>query len=98
MRAPKEYALRDVSPGALMLNLQSGALFELNESAAFVWRLHIAGEEVERIADAMASRYGLDHETALGHAQGVLAEPDGAMPSPPSDYLYERAASGYLFS
>jgi hypothetical protein len=98
MTSSRRFELRELAPGALMLDLRFGGLYELNESAAFVWRRHLAGESAERIADGMASRYGLDRLTALEHAEAILAEPVPEASTAPSDYLYERDEDGYLFS
>lgn len=93
------YALCPISPGGLLLDLRSGALFELNEAAAFVWELRLAGKATDTIAEGLVRRFGLpsedatlDVEAALG---GVSLSRDSKIPG---DFSYERRGDTFVFS
>jgi hypothetical protein len=91
------YAFAPVSSAGLLLDLQSGALFRLNESAALVWRMYLSGTEQSEIIRAVELRYGIDQ--ARARADVVAALDPGGYPdhTPPNeDFLYERTARGYV--
>jgi hypothetical protein len=98
MRGSDRYAFVPVSSAGLLLDLESGAVFRLNSSAAFVWRLRQAGHESTDIARALASRYGIEETRACVDVATALA-PTAELSSPArsiSDYLYRASDTGYV--
>jgi hypothetical protein len=95
VKASERYALAEATGGGLLLDLISGSVLELNESADFAWKNHLAGLPMAAIVNAYAQRYSLDDPTAQAH---VVAALDLSLPSGStleSDFRYERAAGGY---
>ena len=99
MTVSETHVLVDIGPGALLLDLQSGQLFHLNQSAALVWRHHLAGDSTEQITRALVSRYEIPEGTARRDADAALRLSSVAIPAPPTtEFHYQRAADGYVFS
>jgi hypothetical protein len=96
MKAAERYALAATSDGGLLLDLESGGLFQLNTTATFVWRQFLDGSEVDAIAATVAGRHGI--EAARARADVAAALRPGALPNPPApeDYEFRRTSSGYL--
>jgi hypothetical protein len=96
MKAAERYALAATSDGGLLLDLESGGLFQLNATAAFVWRQFLEGMEAEAIAATIADRHGIEATRARADVAAALRP--GALPSPPApeDYEFRRTSSGYL--
>ena len=92
------YSLASAGKGALLLDLRSGSIMELNESAAFIWNRNIAGEPPESIAAALAARYQIDLALAASHVNETLETSQEPPPPPPTDFSYEPTSSGYQFS
>jgi hypothetical protein len=92
------YSLVELSSGALLLDLTTGAIFELNESAALVWRHSLAGEGVDEAARALSTKYGLSWEVALKDTQGALMLSQELVPTPPTDFRYSKTEKGYSFA
>ncbi len=97
MKVAAEYVFVDFDREGLLLDLASGSLFHLNESAAMVWESSLAGRLPDAIADAMANRYHLARETAREHvAEALKLDPNaGEAFSPSGPYLYQRSVHGY---
>src|SRR5438552_1436578 len=92
------HALVEIGGGALMLDLTSGALVELNESGKFIWHLALAGEPEATIAAELAKHHALDLETARGHVRDTLKAPtDGPCDVPPSAFNHERRGAEFVF-
>jgi hypothetical protein len=99
MTAVETHVLVDIDPGALLLDLRSGQLFRLNQSAALVWRRHLAGESVEEISRVVAKRYEIPEARARADAEAAVQISGAAVPPvPAAEFHYEDAADGYLFS
>ena len=96
--APFEFVR--VHPGGLLLDLTSGSLFRLNESAAFIWEAWLRGATAEQVASDLERSYNLPPSTAEQHVAAALRiDPAEGTPGPPSgEFLYERTADGYVFS
>jgi hypothetical protein len=96
-----DLALVEVGDGALLLNLASGVLFQLNGSAAFVWAATLAGKDAPAIAGAFGRRYGVPAERAAADVAAAramdLRQPAGYPPLA-AEFNYERSTDGYLFS
>jgi len=89
-----------VHPGGLLLDLTSGSLFRLNESAAFIWEAWLRGATAQQVASDLELSYNLPQSTAEQHVAAALKiDPAEGTPGPPSgEFLYERTAEGYVFS
>ena len=100
MNGAVSYDFIRVHPGGLLLDLASGSLFRLNESAALIWETWLGGATVKEVAGHLERSYDLPAETAEEHVAAALRiDPAVATPGPPSgDFLYERARDGYVFS
>ncbi len=97
--ADHRYALIDFGEDGLLLDLVSGNLFELNQSAALVWSRALAGAPANAVAETLASRYGLPLSAAREDVDRALAlDPAGASNDLDGPYLYARSAGGYLLS
>lgn len=91
------HALLKFDAAGLLLDLRSGGLFQLNESATFVWEHWLAQMTTQEIAAALAQTYGLPLETAGEHVAAALASKTIAAP-PPTEFVYQRWANRYVFS
>lgn len=89
-----------VDSGGLLLDLASGSLFHLNESAALIWEASLGGATTADVARTLVRSYGLPPATADADVRAALdIDPAAGLPAPPSgDFLYERATDGYVFS
>jgi hypothetical protein len=94
------YEFVRVAPGGLLLDLASGSLFRLNESAALIWEAWLGGAPTTAVAHTLERSYGVPLSTADDHVRAALTiDPSEGLPAPPSgDFLYERAPDGYVFS
>lgn len=94
--AGDRYLLRSFDDGSVLFDLQSGTLFQLNETAAFVWERANQGESPETIATSLARTFRLDQAEARLDVDAALSFPD-ARPLPPipsSDLRYEVSDGG----
>ena len=94
------YAFVPFEQDALLLDLGSGNLFQLNEAAALIWSLSLGGASTSRIAEALSDKYDLAPAMAREHVADALVldqrSPGLAPLSGP--YQYHRSASGYMLS
>jgi len=98
MKLAERHVLVETAGGALMLDLASGALLELNESGKVIWQLALAGESEAAIAATLAARHSLELDTARAHVRDTLkASVDGAPEVPQSAFNYERRGAEYVF-
>jgi hypothetical protein len=89
--------LAETSTGALLLDLVSGAIAELNQSSKVIWQLTLAGQAEATIAATLSRRHALDPATAIEHVRRALTPPQGDVPGPPAtDFDYERQGAGYV--
>jgi hypothetical protein len=99
MKLGDRYALVEIRTGALMLDLVSGAIVELNESGKAIWQRALDGASEAKIAADLAARHALDLDTAARHVREALGAPfDGFPEAPPSDFHYERRGNQYVFT
>lgn len=93
------YAFVGVAAGGLLVDLRSGVVFELNETAAFIWRLWLSGSSTEAVAQTMTVHYGVSSEIASADIERTLGVSMSASRARrPGDFHYERSARGYLHS
>ena len=81
------------------LEIASGALFQLNSTAAFVWQRALSGSDRRDIAAAFAKSFNVSEPVARADVDAALDPPPDAGRSPPqTDTWYELIDDGYLFS
>jgi hypothetical protein len=101
MEGGPNLTLVDLDDGGLLMNLRTGVVFQLNLSAAFVWRRLLAGDARTEIARALVSRYGLDESVAerdVATAEEMDLATPASYPRLDSEFHYERDATGFVFS
>jgi len=100
MNGAVSYDFIRVHPGGLLLDLASGSLFRLIESAALIWETWLGGATVKEVAGQLERSYDLPAATAEEHVAAALQiDPAVATPGQPTgEFLYERAPDGYVFS
>jgi len=86
------YYLNAFSDGAVLFDLQSGTIFQLNASATLVWRLKLAGYAPEAVAQSLAAEFDIQHAEALEDVNTTLAIPHspGLPVALPGNCRYER--------
>jgi hypothetical protein len=92
------FAFAPAGRGAILLDTSSGAVLELNESAAFVWERKLSGEPLGVIVDALAARYALPLGAARRDVEQVLEPPGEGPAENPGEAHYESTPEGYAFS
>jgi hypothetical protein len=96
----ERYALVQFGRDGLLLDLASGNVFHLNESASLVWAGSLEGESAGAVAETLARRYGLP--LAVAQADVALAltlAPDtSTIDEADGPYRYGRCDAGYVFS
>lgn len=93
----QKYVLEPLSDGGVLLDLDSGALFELNVSAAFVWSHAVNGVRSSEIAAAYAQTYGVDQAIAQADVAATLNAQQDYPPQPKAETHYEFLGDRYRF-
>jgi hypothetical protein len=57
-----DVAAREINDGAVLVNMGSGACFELNRIGFEIWKLLGAGTTVNVICDSLVGRYSVGRE------------------------------------
>lgn len=96
MTAAERYALVPFTRGGLLLDLESGVLFQLNGTATFIWNRFLDGDEADAIALAISERHGIDAARARADVATTLTPGAASSPPEPEDYLFRRTATGYM--
>jgi hypothetical protein len=98
MKPDVRYLLVDVEPGGVLLDRESGAFQELNESAALIWRLRLRDQSVPSIERALVSTYGITQDQAQRDVAAALTADvtRATMPEPPSGFAYHPSATGFI--
>jgi hypothetical protein len=92
------YAFARFPAGGLLLDLGSGELYSLNDSAAFIWERWLQGLPAEAVADRLALDYGLQPAEARRDVAQALSPERLPGEDIEREYRYERDANGYLVS
>jgi hypothetical protein len=66
-----DVAVREIDDGAVLVNMGSGACFELNRVGFEIWRALGPGATIAGICDALGGRYSVERE-ALAADVGSL--------------------------
>jgi len=61
----REVAVRALGDGAVLVNLTTGACFELNRVGFEIWELLASGAKEESICETLAQRYAVDREVLV---------------------------------
>lgn len=70
----QDIAAKIVDGEAILINLMSGLYYSMDKAGAFVWSLLAAGTTVDRMAEAVATRYGISQELARADLRPLVAE------------------------
>jgi len=94
------HLLQRLSSGGVLLDLETGDLFSLNDTATRIWERRLSGLSVEAIAADLATAHGLPASLAARHVSSALRLVSGSssVTTDPNGYAYERVATGYVFS
>lgn len=93
---PDRFAFEPLRAGGILLDLHSGILFQLNESASFVWSRALQGGSPQEIAAELASKFDVEESVAESDVENALAPPMvHVFPSCASDFNYEVGDDGY---
>lgn len=75
---------REMDQGGVLLDVQTGAYFELNESGRVLWQAIVSGSDRQSLIDTLCERYDIPAEEAAAYvasflddlgARSLLAEP-----------------------
>ncbi len=55
---------RPVDDGGILVDMRSGACFELNRTGVEIWNLLVAGATLGSMCEMLTTRYGLSREDA----------------------------------
>lgn len=93
MTSSSRFSLASASDGGVLLDLELGALYRLNKTAALVWQCHLQGELPQSISKVLAEQFGIDFETATTDvARTLKLDLAQAIPSAiPSDFRYRHS-------
>lgn len=99
MIEPARFVLETLSDGGLLLDLESGILFNLNRTAAFIWEQAIAGRQPVEIVSAMMGMFAVAPAIARADVEAALKLPQTeASPRPSSEFRYDAIDDGYRLS
>jgi hypothetical protein len=99
MTSSGRFKLCEIAPGGILLDLLVGNVVQLNETATFVWQLHLSGGSVDEIAAALVNRYGIEASVGRRDVTAALAiDQLATVSAAPPEFSYRRSEQGYLFS
>ncbi len=64
VKIPKNVVSKNVAQDIVVLNLDDGTYFKLNETGAFVWQILLQGAPVSQVIEEMAKTYEVSSITA----------------------------------
>lgn len=79
-----EVAAKEVDGEAVLINLSNGMYYSMDLVGGFIWSLVEAGHDLDSIADAVATRYGIEKSVAAADVEtlaNTLVEERLALPS-----------------
>ena len=68
------YSWKKLAAGRIILDLEKGTYFTLNETASVVWDGVVDGNEEEAIATSLAESYAIPVEQAKADVDGTIAQ------------------------
>lgn len=94
----ERFSLELVPNGAVLLDLDSGLLFHLNQTAAFVWEKALRGIHEDEIVSLLVATFDVSLNVARGDVSAALSlSRDHEVPAANTDFRYERVGDGYQF-
>lgn len=63
---------RPLSEGGVILDVETGAYFEVNASGRLLWEQIEHRRDVESLVDSLVGHFSIDGETALGDVEEFL--------------------------
>jgi hypothetical protein len=73
-----EVAAREINDGAVLVNMGSGACFELNRVGFEIWKALGPGTTMGAICEALGGRYPVDREVLAADVRGLVEALVGA--------------------
>jgi Coenzyme PQQ synthesis protein D (PqqD) len=73
-RTSPDVVARDIAEGLMLVNVQTGAAFKLNQVGAAVWRHLDGAREVASIIAELRTRYGVDADRLQCDVDALLAD------------------------
>jgi hypothetical protein len=73
-----DVAAREIEDGAVLVNMGSGACFELNRIGFEIWKLLAPGATVAGICEALGGRYPVGREVLAADVRGLVEALVGA--------------------
>jgi hypothetical protein len=73
-----DVAAREINDGAVLVNMGSGACFELNRVGFEIWKALGPGATVGAICEALGGRYAIDREVLAADVRSLAEALAGA--------------------
>ncbi len=70
----KEYVWKEVGERVVVLHLDTGRYFSLNQSGSLIWRALMDGLSVHGIVDQLIATFQVDEKTAKKDAEEMIQE------------------------
>src|SRR6185295_7226578 len=68
------YSLVEVDEEGVLFDRESGAMFQLNQTACAIWKALFAGDSVPTIADTLTQRFGIAADLAERDTLAALVD------------------------
>lgn len=93
------FVFEPLADGGILLDVQTGLIFEMNPSAALIWENALAGADAGALAGVLTHRYGIPGPDAARAVTRALTLPQTAsVPAEVPPYRYQLVNDRYLFS
>ena len=74
MRISPDVVFRELGDAAVLVDLASNEIFELNATGAAIWTLVAEGQPIDTIVEHLVSRFDVDPPTARRECDRLLGE------------------------
>jgi Coenzyme PQQ synthesis protein D (PqqD) len=71
---PDEIAAKIIEGEAILINLSTGMYYSMTGAAAFIWSQLTQESTVDRLSQAVAGQYGIEHVQAHGDVERLVGE------------------------
>lgn len=68
----KEYVWKEVGDRVVVLHLDSGRYFSLNDSGSFIWRAVMDGLSLGGIVDKLTAAFDVDEASAMKDTEAMI--------------------------
>jgi hypothetical protein len=68
----RDVTVQPIDGGALLVDMRSGACFELNRTGAEIWELLANGATIRSICETLAARYDVPNETIAADVRDIV--------------------------